>query len=85
VNAGRSDIAIELPEGSGWDWNVLARDGGRFRLAEGAGITRHHDLKPTFTNPAFVRLLRQVERSGALRARSTRVRRRPAPSRSPHE
>lgn len=25
VNAGRSDIAIELPEGSGWDGNVLAR------------------------------------------------------------
>ncbi|MEU9091501.1 hypothetical protein [Streptomyces sp. NPDC048428] len=43
-----------MPEGSGWDWNVLAWDGGRFRLAEGAGITSHHDLEPTFTKPAFV-------------------------------
>ncbi len=54
MKAGRSDIAIELPEGSGWDWNVLAWDGGRFRLAEGADITCHHDLDLTFTNPAFV-------------------------------
>ncbi len=32
MNAGRSDIAIELPEGSGWDGNVLTRDGGPVAL-----------------------------------------------------
>lgn len=54
VNAGRSDIAIELPEGSGWDWNVLACDGGRFRLGAGPTSPVTTTWDRSFTETAFI-------------------------------
>ncbi|MEU9079573.1 hypothetical protein [Kitasatospora sp. NPDC048538] len=46
--------AIELPEGSWWDWDVVAWDRDRFRLAAGYDLTYHHSLELVFTAPVFV-------------------------------
>ncbi|WP_149038568.1 hypothetical protein [Kitasatospora sp. MBT63] len=45
---------IELPEGSWWDWDVVAWDRGQFRLAADHDLTYHHALELVFTAPAFV-------------------------------
>ncbi|WP_407547720.1 hypothetical protein QOM21_01835 [Streptomyces sp. Pv4-95] len=46
--------AIQLPEGSWWDWEVIAWDAGRLRLAAGHDLTYHHGLELVFGDPAFV-------------------------------
>ncbi|MEU8828279.1 hypothetical protein [Streptomyces sp. NPDC048636] len=46
--------ALRLPEGSWWDWDVLAWDSGAFRLAAGVDLTYHHGLELHFGDPAFV-------------------------------
>ncbi|MFE5827914.1 hypothetical protein ACFQ7B_40060 [Streptomyces erythrochromogenes] len=46
--------AIQLPEGSWCDWDVVAWDGGQLRLAGGHDLTYHHGLKLIFGDPIFV-------------------------------
>lgn len=54
MDVGPPHAAIELPEGSWWDWDILAWDGGRFRLAADFDLTYHHGLELVFTAPLFV-------------------------------
>ncbi|MFJ3309262.1 hypothetical protein ACIPSA_40700 [Streptomyces sp. NPDC086549] len=44
----------ELPDGSWWDWEVIAWDAGRLRLAAGYDLTHHHGLELVFVAPTFV-------------------------------
>ncbi|MCX5450761.1 hypothetical protein [Streptomyces nigrescens] len=46
--------AIQLPEGSWWDWDVVAWDGGELRLAAGYDLAYHHGLELVFGDPVFV-------------------------------
>ncbi|PWK75049.1 hypothetical protein BCL76_101784 [Streptomyces sp. CG 926] len=46
--------AIRLPEGNWWDWDVVAWDGGEFRLAAGHDLAYHHGLELVFGDPFFV-------------------------------
>ncbi|MGW8556620.1 hypothetical protein [Streptomyces tubercidicus] len=46
--------AIQLPEGSWWDWDVIAWDGGELRLAAGHDLAYHHGLELVFGEPVFV-------------------------------
>ncbi|MFG2715333.1 hypothetical protein ACGFX2_32950 [Streptomyces goshikiensis] len=46
--------AIQLPEGSWWDWDVVAWDGGQLRLAAGHDLAYHHGLELVFGDPVFV-------------------------------
>ncbi|MEV5686532.1 MULTISPECIES: hypothetical protein [unclassified Streptomyces] len=54
VAAERPHAAIELPEGSWWDWDVLAWGGDQFRLAAGFDLIYHHGLELVFTAPLLV-------------------------------
>jgi hypothetical protein len=45
---------IQLPEGSWWDWDVVAWNAGQLRLAAGHDLTYQHDLELVFDDPAFV-------------------------------
>ncbi|MEV6400961.1 hypothetical protein AB0M39_40340 [Streptomyces sp. NPDC051907] len=54
MEAERPYAAIRLPEGSWWDWEVVAWDAGQFRLAAGYDLTYHHGLELVFSDPAFV-------------------------------
>ncbi|MET7286970.1 hypothetical protein [Streptomyces sp. NPDC005573] len=45
---------IQLPEGSWWDWDVVAWNAGQLRLAAGHDLTYHHGLELVFDDPAFV-------------------------------
>ncbi len=54
MDVERPHAAIELPEGSWWDWEVLAWDSGRFRLAADYDLSYHHGLELVFTAPLFV-------------------------------
>ncbi|WP_188309159.1 hypothetical protein [Streptomyces sp. CBMA123] len=46
--------AIELPEGSWWEWDVVAWGRGQFRLAADHDLTYHHGLELVFGDPLFV-------------------------------
>ncbi|MER7467647.1 hypothetical protein [Streptomyces sp. NPDC097981] len=46
--------AIQLPEGSWWDWDVIAWNGGQLRLAAGHDLAYHHGLELVFGDPVFV-------------------------------
>ncbi|MEU3725265.1 hypothetical protein [Streptomyces sp. NPDC031705] len=46
--------AIRLPEGSWWDWDVVAWDCGRLTLAAGHDLAYHHGLELVFHAPLFV-------------------------------
>ncbi|MEU8550944.1 hypothetical protein AB0C81_28865 [Streptomyces roseoverticillatus] len=46
--------AVQLPEGSWWDWDVIAWDGGQLKLAAGHDLAYHHGLELVFGDPAFV-------------------------------
>ncbi|MFF3560772.1 hypothetical protein ACFYXS_12130 [Streptomyces sp. NPDC002574] len=48
------DHAVQLPEGSWWDWEVVAWQPGEFRLAAGHDLTYHHGLELVFTDPLIV-------------------------------
>lgn len=54
MDVKRPHAAIELPEGSWWDWDVLAWDSGQFRLAADYDLSYHHGLELAFTAPLFV-------------------------------
>lgn len=46
--------AIKLPDGPWWDWDVVAWNGGEFRLGAGHDITYYHGLELVFSDPLFV-------------------------------
>jgi hypothetical protein len=54
VDTERQHAAIQLPEGSWWDWEVIAWDAGQFRLAAGYDLTYYHGLELVFSDPTFV-------------------------------
>ncbi|MFJ8188102.1 hypothetical protein [Streptomyces sp. NPDC096105] len=45
---------IELPEGSWWDWDIVAWEPGRLRLGAGHDISYAHGLELVFGDPVFV-------------------------------
>ncbi|MDI3408248.1 hypothetical protein [Streptomyces cavernicola] len=45
---------LVLPEGSWWDWEVLAWDTDSLRLAADHDLTYHHGLELTFHGPLLV-------------------------------
>ncbi|GAA2804168.1 hypothetical protein RMN57_00565 [Kitasatospora sp. CM 4170] len=45
---------IQLPEGSWWDWDVVAWDAARLRLGAGHDLSYHHGLELVFGDPLFV-------------------------------
>ncbi|MCF3180220.1 hypothetical protein IPZ70_09745 [Streptomyces polychromogenes] len=45
--------AIQLPEGSWWDWDVVAWDSGQLTLAAGHDLAYHHGLELVFGDPLF--------------------------------
>ncbi|MER5988961.1 hypothetical protein [Streptomyces sp. NPDC001787] len=51
----RPHAALELPEGSWWDWDVLAWGRDQFRLAADFDLSYHHALELVFTAPLLVR------------------------------
>lgn len=55
MTARQEQHVIELPEGSWWDWDVVAGDAGQLRLASGADLAYHHELELVFHEPLFVR------------------------------
>ncbi|MEW2438864.1 hypothetical protein AB0952_32760 [Streptomyces caniferus] len=54
MDVGREHAAIQLPEGSWWDWDAVARAGGQLRLAAGHDLAYHHGLELVFSDPVFV-------------------------------
>ncbi|MCX5414504.1 hypothetical protein [Streptomyces sp. NBC_00059] len=54
MDAEGAHTAIQLPEGSWWDWDVVVWTGGQLRLAAGHDLTYHHGLELVFGDPAFV-------------------------------
>jgi hypothetical protein len=46
---------VELPEGSWWDWDVVAWNGGELRLGAGFDLSYHHELELVFHDPLMVR------------------------------
>ncbi|MEU9415776.1 hypothetical protein [Streptomyces sp. NPDC051000] len=45
---------IELPEGSWWDWDVVAWDAGRLCFGAGHDLSYAHGLELVFRDPVFV-------------------------------
>lgn len=45
---------IELPEGSWWDWDIVAWTPGQLRLGAGHDISYAHGLELVFSDPVFV-------------------------------
>ncbi|MFM9705798.1 hypothetical protein [Streptomyces galilaeus] len=45
---------IVLPDGSWWDWDIVAWDPGRLRLGAGSDISYVHGLELVFSDPVFV-------------------------------
>ncbi|MFE2580677.1 hypothetical protein [Streptomyces sp. NPDC059378] len=54
MDAEGTHAPIQLPEGSWWDWDVVAWDGGQLRLAAGHDLAYHHGLELIFGDPIFV-------------------------------
>lgn len=54
MDAERQPVGLQLPEGSWWDWDVIAWDTAEFRLAAGHDLTYHHGLELVFGDPAYV-------------------------------
>ncbi|MFG2987282.1 hypothetical protein ACGFYQ_39625 [Streptomyces sp. NPDC048258] len=50
----RLRAVVQLPEGNWWDWDVVAWDGGQFRLAAGHDLSYYHDLELVFRDPFIV-------------------------------
>ncbi|GAA2646823.1 hypothetical protein GCM10010425_65780 [Streptomyces spororaveus] len=47
-------VGIQLPEGSWWDWDVVAWDGAQLRLAANYDLSYYHSLELVFGDPLFV-------------------------------
>ncbi|GAA1535337.1 hypothetical protein GCM10009730_50710 [Streptomyces albidochromogenes] len=54
MDVEREHAAIRLPEGSWWDWDIVAWDQGQLRLAAGHDLAYHHSLELVFGDPMFV-------------------------------
>ncbi|MFC9928480.1 hypothetical protein [Streptomyces sp. NPDC127190] len=54
MDTGHRHVGIRLPEGSWWDWDVIAWDAAEFRLAAGYDLSHSHGLELVFGDPAFV-------------------------------
>ncbi|MFF9076730.1 hypothetical protein ACF1A9_31215 [Streptomyces sp. NPDC014872] len=54
MDAERRHAEIRLPQGSWWDWDVVAWNAGQLRLAAGHDLTYHHGLELVFADPALV-------------------------------
>jgi hypothetical protein len=52
---GQPGPGVELPDGSWWDWDVVAWGAGQLRLGAGADLTYHHELEVVFHCPLLVR------------------------------
>lgn len=50
-----SHVAIQLPAGSWWDWDVVEWNAGRLRLGAGHDISYAHYLELVFVDPVLVR------------------------------
>ncbi|WP_411135589.1 hypothetical protein [Streptomyces sp. C10] len=48
------ESVIALPEGSWWDWDIVAWDPGRLRLGAGYDISYAHGLELVFSDLVFV-------------------------------
>ncbi|MEV6398490.1 hypothetical protein AB0M39_27565 [Streptomyces sp. NPDC051907] len=46
--------AIQLPEGSWWEWDVVAWDSGQLRLLPGHDLAYRHGLELVSGDPVFV-------------------------------
>ncbi|SEB82333.1 hypothetical protein SAMN04490357_0481 [Streptomyces misionensis] len=47
--------ALQLPEGSWWDWDVVEWNAGRLRLGSGHDLAYAHHLELVFADPVLVR------------------------------
>ncbi|MGK5639449.1 hypothetical protein ACSNOK_14230 [Streptomyces sp. URMC 126] len=47
-------MGLRLPEGTWWDWDVIAWDAAALRPAAGHDLACHHDLELIFGDPMFV-------------------------------
>ncbi|CAM5324664.1 hypothetical protein [Streptomyces aurantiogriseus] len=54
MDAERQHGGIQLPEGSWWDWDVIAWNAAEFRLAAGHDLAYHHGLELVFGHPTLV-------------------------------
>ncbi|MFF8196705.1 hypothetical protein ACF05L_38995 [Streptomyces bobili] len=54
MDAERRHVGIQLPEGSWWDWDVIAWDAAELRLAAGHDLTYYHGLELVFGDPTLV-------------------------------
>lgn len=54
MDAERRRVGIRLPEGSWWEWDVIACNAAELRLAAGHDLTYHHGLELVFGDPTFV-------------------------------
>ncbi|MEU9157006.1 hypothetical protein AB0D59_42300 [Streptomyces sp. NPDC048417] len=55
MDAERRHGGIQLPDGSWWDWDVIAWNAAELRLAAGHDLACHHGLELVFAHPALVR------------------------------
>ncbi|MBH1937814.1 hypothetical protein I5Q34_26675 [Streptomyces sp. AV19] len=54
MDVERRHAGIQLPEGSWWDWDVIAWNAGQLRLAAGHDLAYHHGLELVFDDPVYV-------------------------------
>ncbi|MFF8833036.1 hypothetical protein [Streptomyces sp. NPDC015131] len=54
MDAERQHEAVRLPEGSWWDWDVVAWDAAELRLAASYDLTFLHGLELVFGDPTLV-------------------------------
>ncbi|MET9852144.1 hypothetical protein ABZY57_04205 [Streptomyces sp. NPDC006450] len=54
MDAEGAHAAIQLPEGSWWDWDVVSWDRGQLKLAADHDLTYHHGLELVFGDPLIV-------------------------------
>lgn len=54
MDVERRRVDIRLPEGSWWDWDVIAWDAAELRLAAAHDLTYYHGLELVFGDPILV-------------------------------
>ncbi|MFI0220233.1 hypothetical protein [Streptomyces lydicus] len=70
MEAERQHRGIQLPEGTWWDWDIIAWNAAEFRLAAGQDLAYHHGLELVFGDPTFVSCAAQFH-DPAFRAASS--------------
>ncbi|MGW0783726.1 hypothetical protein [Streptomyces sp. NPDC002913] len=73
MDAEGAHTAIQLPEGSWWDWDVVVWTGGQLRLAAGHDLTYHHGLElvSAIRPSSIARPASTIRSSGPLRPTSS--------------